>query len=168
MPTVDTDWPYDADQHDPLTKLRIPVTSAHPQWRYVATFDRHSGQRPTDAEAAQLGSFIQQYIAFFFNDWYKGKLRKLPLDVDSGCVTKTFHKWADGGWSYRVSTWECGPFWVPEGPSRRAQTTDPLGPLSLAEVMDRVHTFGTHGPTAAWASWKAEHPDVFPAVKDSA
>lgn len=28
--TETTEWPYDADRDDPLTKLRIPVTSAHP------------------------------------------------------------------------------------------------------------------------------------------
>lgn len=61
-------WKYDADEHDPLTKLRIPVTSAHPGWTYTACFDRESEQRPTDAEALMIASFIEQYQERWFGD----------------------------------------------------------------------------------------------------
>ena len=47
------EWKFDADQHDPLTALRIPVTSFSPCWKYTATLDRESEARPTDLEAAQ-------------------------------------------------------------------------------------------------------------------
>lgn len=111
-------WPYgtDADEHDPLTKLRIPVTGAHPAWRYIATFDRDSEARPTDREAAQLASYIEQYKVHFFgaDGWYKRKLEEKPLDVDA--VTRIFHKWGEGDWSYRVDTWQYGPFWCRSPP----------------------------------------------------
>ncbi|MFJ4785062.1 hypothetical protein [Streptomyces sp. NPDC088794] len=64
-------WPFgtDAIQHDPLTALRIPVvTSFNPMWKYVAAYidvDRSrfswgSQERPTDAEASMLASFIEE------------------------------------------------------------------------------------------------------------
>src|SRR5438128_3530974 len=119
-------WPFgtDADEHDPLTKLRIPVTGAHPMWRYIATFDRDSEARPTDLEAVQLASYIEQYKVYFFgaDGWYKRKLEEKPLDVDA--VTRIFHKWGDGDWSYRIETWTSGPFWVPMAPSSRGGQYD--------------------------------------------
>lgn len=33
-----TPWPYDAIEDDPLTALRIPVTSSHPRRAYLAAF----------------------------------------------------------------------------------------------------------------------------------
>ena len=51
MTDTATNWPYDARQDDPLTKLRIPVVhSSHPEWNYITAFDASNGQRPTDAE----------------------------------------------------------------------------------------------------------------------
>lgn len=164
MTTTDTTWPYDADQHDPLTALRIPVTSAFPGWRYTATFDRESEQRPTDLEATQLASFIEQYKRHWFNDRYIAKLNERPFDTDA--VTKIFHKWADGDWSYRVDTWQYGPFWVPVAPWQRSGEngdTSRLGPLALVQVMDRTHGIGTDYPSKHWMDWKAQYPEVFPA-----
>lgn len=154
-------WPYDADQHDPLTALRIPVTSAHPRWRYTATFDRESEVRPTDLEAAQLASFIEEYREYWFNDRYKAKLSERPFDTDAKTVI--FHKWAENDWSYRRDSWEYGPFWVPVAPRLRGgeyDVKDWRPPLTLVQVMDRIHTIGD-GPMPHWVEWKATHPDVF-------
>ncbi|GLP64300.1 hypothetical protein TUSST3_09200 [Streptomyces sp. TUS-ST3] len=157
-------WPFgtDADEHDPLTKLRIPVTGQHPMWRYIATFDRESEARPTDLEAAQLASYIEQYKDYFFNDCYKAKLLERPLDVDA--VTRIFHKWGEGDWSYRVVTWDYGPFWVPVAPRSRGGRFDTakLGPLTLVQVMDRDKHMHTEYPSKDWLDWKAAHPEVFP------
>jgi len=158
-------WPFgtDADEDDPLTALRIPVTGQHPGWRYIATFDRESEARPTEAEAAQLASYIEQYKDYFFNDWYKAKLLERPLDVDA--VTRIFHKWGEDDWSYRVVTWEYGPFWVPAAPRLRGGQYDDskLGPLPLVQVMDRDHQMHSEYPSKSWAAWKASHPEIFPA-----
>ncbi|MFJ6729391.1 hypothetical protein ACIQPQ_31265 [Streptomyces sp. NPDC091281] len=159
-----TAWPFgtDADEHDPLTALRIPVTGAHPVWRYIATFDRDSEARPTDLEAAQLASYIEHYKEYWFNDSYKAKLMKRPLDVDA--VTRIFHKWGDNDWSYRVDTWQYGPFWVPRAPRLRGSRYDEVktGPLTLAQVMDRDRGMDSEYPSKPWAEWKAAHPEVFP------
>lgn len=160
-------WPYDADQHDPLTKLRIPVTSAYPDWRYIATFDRESEQRPTDAEALMLASYIEQYKVYFFgaDGWYKRKLEEKPFDTDA--VTRIFHKWGANDWSYRVETWRYGPFWVPVGPNSRGGKYDEakLGALGLEQVMDRCHNMESAYPSKEWAQWKADHADVFGGVR---
>lgn len=161
-----TAWPFgtDADENDPLTKLRIPVTGAHPMWRYIATFDRDSEARPTDSEAAQLASYIEHYKVYFFgaDGWYKRKLEEKPLDVDA--VTRIFHKWGDDDWSYRVDTWTSGPFWVPMQPRSRGGQYDTIkiGPLTLVQIMDRDKHMHTEYPSKAWADWKAAHPEVFP------
>lgn len=157
-----TDWPYDAKRDDPLAKLRIPVASAYPEWRYILVFDRESEKRPTDLEAQQLASFIEQYKRYFFNDWYIGKLEERPFDCDA--VTKVFHKWGDDDWSYRVVTWERGPFWVPVAPRLRGGEYDypqVTGPMNLLAVMDRTHGVGAEYPSNHWLEWKAAHPEVF-------
>lgn len=166
-----TSWKYDADRDDPLANLRIPVTSAHPDWRYIACFDRESEARPTDLEAAQLASYIEQYKVYFFgaNSWYKRKLEEQPFDADA--VTRVFHKWADDDWSYRVDTWQYGPFWVPLAPRFRGgefaahlyADEAAIGPLTLVQVMDRDKHMHTEYPSKDWATWKAVHPEVFPA-----
>ncbi|UQA91212.1 hypothetical protein [Streptomyces halobius] len=160
-----TDWPFaeDADRDDPLTRLRIPVTGVHPRWRYVACFDRESEDRPTDAEAAMLASFIREYIEHWFNQGYQRRLAERALDVDSGCNTVIFHKWGPDDWSYRLDSWQYGPFWVPVAPRLRGGQHDYRGPwkLSLVDVMDHKHTIGDE-PLPRSAQWKAAHPDVFP------
>lgn len=174
--TAVTDWPFgtDAKQDDPLTVLRIPVVdSFNPGWKYVAAYiDVDSGpyswgsaERPTDREAAMIASFIEEYKNYFFNDSYKAKLLERPLDVDSGCNTTVFVKYAEDDWGFRRCSWIYGPTYVPVGPKQRGGKYDEdkqPGPLSLEQVMDRAHTIGD-GPMPHWVQWKADHPDVFPA-----
>ncbi|MGP4085467.1 hypothetical protein [Streptomyces sp. KR55] len=165
------DWPFDedADRDDPLAKLRIPVTGVHPRWRYIACFDRESEAWPTDAEAKMLASFIREYIEHWFNERYQQHLAERPLDVDGGCNTVIFHKWADDDWSYRLNSWEYGPFWVPVAPRLRGgqHNYKRLAKHSLVEVMDRKHTIGDES-LPRWLKWKAAHPDVFPAAHEDA
>lgn len=166
MPDTQTDWPYDADQHDPLTALRIPVTSHYPDWKYTACFHIDSEVRPTDLEARQLVSFIDEYREHWFNERWKAKLAERPFDIDSGNPTWIFHKWADGDWSYRVSTWRYGPVWVPVFPNHRGTEYDDRpawkAPMTLAQVMDQLRRSSSgDGVSARWLEWKLTHPDVF-------
>lgn len=176
--TAKTGWPFDAIQDDPLTALRVPVvTSFNPMWKYVAAYlnpveegpDYLKGppfgslERPTDAEAAMIASFIREYIEHWFNERYKRQLAERPLDVDSGCKTIVFIKYGRDDWGYRVTTWEYGHTFVPPPPSFRERHPEEAcgGPLSLLQVMDRKHTIGDDGPMRHWVEWKATHPDVF-------
>jgi hypothetical protein len=156
-----TDWPYDADQGDPLTELRIPVVCSHPRWCYLAAFDRDSEARPTDGEARMLASFLQEYIERWYgNGSFRARLAERPFDIDGGANGLVFHKWAVDDWGYRRRTWQTGPVFWPGGPwlaSRR-------GPLSLDAVFDHIHSFGDRGPAPRWVAWKAAHPDVFHAT----
>lgn len=169
------DWPFgtDADRDDPLTALRIPVVSSfNPQWKYVAAlmavdtsrYSWGSAERPTDAEAAMIASFIREYITHWFRESYQHKLAQRPLDVDSGCNTVVFCKYGPDDWAYRRMSWEYGPLFVPEPPHMK----DRQGPLSLEQVMDRVHTIGDDGPMPRWTTWRADHPEVFPATQQTA
>jgi hypothetical protein len=166
------DWPFgtDADRDDPLTALRVPVTGTFPGWKYVACFDRESEVRPTDGEARMLASFIQEYLHQWFNERYIAKLAERALDVDSCNNTVIFHKWAEDDWSYRLWSWQYGPFWVPVAPRLRGGEYDYpkcAGPLSLLQVMDRKHTIGDE-PLSHWSEWKAAHADIFPAAHPDA
>jgi len=171
-------WPFgtDAIQDDPLTALRIPVvTSFNPAWRYVAaylgtsadtgnTFDPPwpfaSAERPTDAEAQMLVSFLLEHRNYWFgNEGYARKMDQRPLDIDSGWNTTVFIKYGVDDWGYRRCSWIYGPTFVPGpagSPSREA-----TGQLSLEQVMDRVHTI-TDKPMTNWLQWKADHPEIFP------
>ena len=174
--TAVTDWPFgtDAIQDDPLTELRIPVvTSFNPSWHYVAAYlgtNEDTGQdwnppwpfasaeRPTDAEAQMLVSFLQEHRHYWFgNQGYARKMDQRPLDVDSGWNTTVFIKYGADDWGYRRCSWIYGPTFVPEPPSFK----DRRGPLSLEQVMDRVHSWGDE-PSPRWQQWKAAHPEVFP------
>jgi hypothetical protein len=172
---IHPNWPFgtDAKQDDPLTALRIPVvTSFNPGWKYVAAYidvDRSpyswgSQERPTDTEAAMIASFIEEYKHHWFNDSYKAKLLQRPLDIDSGCNTTVFVKYAADDWGYRRCSWEYGPLFVPVGPKQRGGEYDQdkqPGPLTLEQVMDRSHTIVGDKPMQHWIDWKAAHPDVF-------
>lgn len=151
-----TDWPYDADRDDPLTALRIPVTSAWPGWAYIVSFDgaREIGSpaRPTDAEAAMLVSFLEHYIDYWYNESFKAKLKARPFDIDGGANGVTFHKYGDNDWAYRRRSWSMGPTFVP--------SWDRKEPLTLEQVMDRAHTF-VDEVSPRWLEWKAAHPEVF-------
>lgn len=160
----DQDWPYDADQHDPLTALRIPaVGSPWPRWHYIVAFDTgrldDEPQRPTDHEAQMLASFLQEYIDHWYNATWRHKLGERPFDIDGGANGVVFRKWGDDDWGYRRRTWEYGPTYVPAHPRIRGEKSP--GPLTLLQVMDRTHTFGDDGPMRRWVDWKAAHPDVF-------
>ncbi|BFP50065.1 hypothetical protein KCMC57_64330 (plasmid) [Kitasatospora sp. CMC57] len=166
MTTADTAWPYgtDVDRDDPLTALRIPVTGTHPGHSYTATFDRESEVRPTDAEAQMIASFIEEYQDRHFGN---GRWRKIqqakPFDMDC-YTTSIFHKWAADDWSYRCVTWTGGPFWAPVFPRQRGTDTDTAtikGPVTLEQLMDRIHSTGDE-PWPHWAAWKAQHPEAFP------
>jgi hypothetical protein len=166
-----TSWPFgtDAIQDDPLTALRIPVvTSFNPMWKYIAAYidvdtspySWGSQERPTDAEAAMLASYIDEYIAYFLGDRERERMRKRPLDVEGRVVTRIFVKYGVDDWGYRVVTWERGPLYVPQSPAMRERyPEEAVGPLSLEQVLDRAHDIYPD----RWIKWKADHPDVFPA-----
>lgn len=155
-------WEFDAPQDDPLTALRIPVTSSHPDWYYIVAFDRESEQRPTDAEAAMLVSFLEQYIDYWYNDSFKAKLAQRPFDVDGGANGVIFHKWAIDDWGYRRRTFERGWLFSVVPPALRDKYTDGIpGPLSLSALMDRIQSHGDDTPSPRWVAWKEAHPEVF-------
>ncbi|MFI8535402.1 hypothetical protein ACIGMX_34795 [Streptomyces aquilus] len=162
---ITNDWPFadDADRDDPLTKLRIAVTSSHPRWCYLVTFDRESLARPTDEEAAMLASYLEEYKAYWYGDsWYAAKLAERPLDVDSGANGVIFRKYATDDWGYRRRSWTRGPLYVPQSPGIRERYPDeaPLGPMSLVRVMDHAHSI-VGEVDDRWLKWKATHPEVF-------
>lgn len=177
-----TTWPFgtDADENDPLTKLRIPVvTSFNPGWHYVAAYLKPvvdgpdylkgppfgSNERPTDAEAQMLASFLLEHRHYWFgNQGYARKMDQRPLDIDSGWNTTVFIKYGADDWGYRRCSWTYGPTFVPPPPSYRERYPEETGggPLALERVMDRRHTICDE-PMEHWLDWKAAHPDVFPA-----
>ncbi|MEW2266925.1 hypothetical protein [Streptomyces sp. NPDC047868] len=175
-----THWPFgtDANENDPLTALRIPVvTSFNPEWKYVAAYiDVDTGkyswgsqERPTDAEAAMLASFIEEYKNHWFNQTYKARLLLRPLDVDSGCNTTIFVKYGENDWGYRLCSWEYGPMYVPTKPQSRGTEHEYAkhpGPLGLEQVMDLRHTVVDEA-MPHWLNWKATYPEVFPAVEQA-
>ncbi|MCX4809078.1 hypothetical protein OG601_46910 [Streptomyces sp. NBC_01239] len=183
--TATKSWPFgtDAKQDDPLTALRIPVVgSFNPEWRYVAaylgtnadtgsTWDPPwpfaSAERPTDAEAQMLASFLLEHRNYWFsNQGYTREMDKRPLDIDSGWNTTVFIKYGADDWGYRRCSWIYGHTFVPSSPNSRgtkyAHAKHP-GPLPLERVMDLVHTVGSDEPMAHWTAWKAAHPEIFPA-----
>lgn len=155
MPKPDfaAEWPYDADENDPLAAHRIPVVgSPHPWWNYiVALYDGSlfgsKNPRPTEQETRMLGSFLEEYKARWYGEGYLAVLAERPFDIDGGANGYTFQKYGEEGWGYRQRTWECGPQFV------RAH--------SLAALMDRVHSHGDDKTTPRWVAWKAVHPGVF-------
>lgn len=165
-----TDWPFgtDADRDDPLTALRIAVTGSHPRWYYLVAFDRESAVHPTDAEAAMLASYLEEYKTHWYGPddrhGYRYKLAQRPLDVDGGANGVIFRKWGDDDWGYRRQSWTRGPLYVPQSPRIRERYPDeaPFGPMTLVQVMDRAHTIVDHVHDR-WLKWKADHPEVFPA-----
>jgi hypothetical protein len=164
---AETDWPYDADEHDPLTALRIPVVgSAWPRWNYIVAFD--SGEldgeqtRPDERETAMLRLFLDEYIARWYSETWKARLAERPFDIDGGANGVTFRKWGPDDWGYRRRTWQYGPTYVPGPPRWRAKNPDEApGPLNLEQVMDRIHTVLDDEPAKSWVEWKAAHPNTF-------
>ena len=141
-------------RHCPLTALRIAVTGAHPMWCFLVGFDRESAKRPTDAEAAMLASYLEQYKTYWYGDgWYRGKLAERPLDVDGGANGVTFHKYGTDDWGYRRRTWQYPSGFMPAPPWAENRE----GPLTLEQVMDLAHSTWPE----RWLDWKAAHPEVF-------
>jgi hypothetical protein len=99
----DTDWPFDADQNDPLAKLRIPVvSSAYPSYKYevalcVGDLWHDPPLRPTDREAGMIASYID-YRRAWYNAGWQQKMLARPLDVDSGTNTVILLKRGDDDW----------------------------------------------------------------------
>lgn len=152
------DWPYDADRDDPLTKLRIPVTSSHPDWAYTATFDRvsefGSAERPTDGEANMIASYIEFYRTWWYTPHWQAKLLERPFDIDGSVNTLILHKYGTDDWAYRRATWRDGPRFVPD--------YDRDEKLPLVRVLDRAMGSGAgRHPHTEWEAWKAAHPEVF-------
>ena len=158
-------WPYDAAERDPLTALRIPVTGPSPQWYYTVALDvsdvpyiQGAALRPDGHETVQLASFLEFQLSTL-SAGYRAKLRERPFDIGVNNATRVFRKWAPGDWSYRLSSWEAGPFYSPPGPGLRE--TDVR--LSLVRVLDRAeYSDGRNGsPNLRWLEWKAARPGVF-------
>lgn len=154
----DSSWNYhDADQHDPLSALGIPVTGSHPEYYYLSSFDRDSECRPTDDEAIMLSSWIgyqrSLYKSYFVQEWFRDR----PLDVvPGGHNTVVFHKWSRDNWGYRRTTYTSGPIFWPGSPN----INQPGGHRSLIEVLDYIKTVCGE-VTEDWITWKIEHPEIF-------
>jgi hypothetical protein len=161
-------WPFgdDADREDPLTELRIAVTSAYPGWAFLVAFDRESEARPTDLEAAQLRSYLDEYIFHWYTPSYRAELSRRALDVDGGAIGVVLHKWGEDDWGYRRQSYTLGHRFTVNPPGLRGGPFDDgmPGPLSLERLMDRMHAFGSHDVSERWRQWKSNHPDVFPSV----
>lgn len=169
-------WPFetDAKRDDPLTALRIAVVnSSHPMWCYLVAYldvdsgpyDLGSAERPTDAEARLLASYLEQYKAYWYNESYIARMAERLLDVDGGANGVVFIKYGPDDWGYRRRTWTMGPMFVPGSPRYRQGWPEEkqIGPLSLAQLMDHIHGHNLSGGMCEhWAQWKADHPDVFP------
>lgn len=155
----DEDWPFDADRADPLAALRIPVVrSAYPDWKYEVCLmiDEAEGAlrpsvRPDDAEVRQVAAYID-YRMEYYNEGWKAKMRRRPLDVDSSTNTVTLRKRPDGGWCYRRWTWTTGPMMVPP----------PGEVLTLEALLDRINDIVPE----KWQAFKAAHPEAFGEVVD--
>lgn len=160
-------WPFDADRDDPLTAHRIAVTSSHPGWRYLVSFDRESEARPTDHEVRLLVSYLDEYKhRWYGNGSYRRAMERRPLDVDGAANGVVFHKYGNDDWGYRRQSWTLGPLYVPQHPRVRETKDAPLGPLSLAALMDHIHTICDE-PMRSWVEWKAAHPDLFGTLEAS-
>jgi len=155
-------WPFDADRDDPLTGLRIAVASSHPSWCFLVSFDRESEARPTDAEAAMLRSFLDEYKDHWYGDGsYRRQMEARPLDVDGGANGVIFHKWGPDDWGYRRRSYERGYLFSVVPPALRGRYKDGIpGPLSLPALLDRINGW-TDRPAPRWEAWKAAHPEVF-------
>jgi hypothetical protein len=155
-------WPFDAPQDDPLTAHRIPVTSSHPRWYYLVSFDGESAERPTEREMAMLVSFLDEYKDHWYGDnSYRRAMEQRPFDVDGGANGVVFHKWGTDDWGYRRHSYERGYLFSVVPPALRDLYDDGVrGPLSLLALMDRIHTM-VDEPMPRWVAWKVAHPDVF-------
>jgi hypothetical protein len=152
-------WKWDADQRDPLTVRRVPVTPPWPVHGYFAAFDKESPRRPTEAEVRQ----IQSFIAEARQDWevaIRGaELENDPFDWFPGYNTVVLHKYATGDWAYRRKNWVAKPHLYPASPRGRRPSKQPM---TLVQIMDYIRVDpGIDGISPDWLKWKAERPEVF-------
>lgn len=156
----DEDWPFDdADQHDPLAALRIPVTGAHPGCGYLAAY---AGQaepllrwpRPDEAEAAILASYID-YLRGKYPEYVQRRMLAQPLDTGD-LSALVFAKRATGDWAYRRAHWTEGVFWWP-----LPEHCEGGRSIALVPLLDHVEKNGGTTEAPEWAAWKSEHPDIF-------
>lgn len=149
-PAVETDpWTYDAPQYHPLTALRIPVTGAYPDFRYLVAFDRASAMLPSQAELRMLVSYLDK-VRSYFNDTWQAQMLSRPFDTDGGQNTIIFHKRGPGDWAYRRISWTGGPEFVPVS-----------GPVFLEALLDQVTHNRPDDPNPIWVKWKRDHADAF-------
>lgn len=157
-------WPFgsDADRNDPLTELRIPVTGAYPGFCYLLAFHRASAQRPTEHEVQLLQAMRRYLIEFSVDRRQRAVLGDRALDVELGFDTFVFHKWGAGDWGYRQRSWVVDVTFGPPHPSYRERYLKPdaARACTLAQLLDRINTAGGM-LIGHWATWKADHPDVF-------
>jgi hypothetical protein len=151
-------WPFeDADQHDPLAALRIPVVrNPFPHWKYevalVITADDLWGPalRPDDAEVRQITAFLEYRMQYYNENW-KAKMHRRSLDVDGTTNTVTLMKRGDSDWRYQKATWQHGPWPFYDMPER----------FSLEALLDHINDYGSE-PNPKWRAWKTAHPEAFP------
>lgn len=161
--TVDlTPYAEDGVQNRPLSlEMRVPIiTTPYPRWSYitaivVAGWPWHESPEPSDDEIRMIGSFHEEYCSYWYGPphtgWRGRDMDKRLFDIDGGAVGVLFTKYPNGGWGYRLRTWQYGPTFVP----RLDEDSMPL-----VAVMDRKHSIG--GVVGdRWQQWKANHPEVF-------
>ena len=167
--TETAEWPYDARRDDPLTALRIPVVgSPYPGWRYEVCLligepdgfgpDGLWGPalRPDDAEVRQIVAYIG-YRMEYYNESWKARMRRRPLDIDGTTNTVVLRKRGAGDWCYRRCSWVTGPFMVP---------TPDQEHLDLERLLDSIHHYGDDNPCQKWLDWKAAHAEAFSSGED--
>ncbi len=159
------DWPFeDADQNDRLAALRIPVVrNPYPRWKYEvcvvingpdeAEISVWEGLRPDDREVKQILAELD-YRMDWYNESWKAKMRKRPLDVDSGTNTLILQKFGEGDWRYRRMTFEHG-MWPFYNMTER---------FTLEAPLDHINDFGST-PNEKWREHKAKYPEAFGEVR---
>lgn len=134
---------------DRILKHRVPVVHAHENGYPAGVWDA-TNVEITDLELRQLRS----YIAFvmtrcIYKESFGLEVLKKPLPfIDWMANTLVFAK-SETGWSYRRASWTIGPYFVP-GIDKG---------MPLADVIERAEDLIPE----RWVTWKAEHPEEFPA-----
>jgi hypothetical protein len=159
-------WPFaEADQHDPLAALRIPVVrTSHPRWKYEVALVVGSeddtlwapGLRPDEAEVRQIVAELEWRMTYY-NEGWKAKMRRRPLDVDGTTNTVILQKFGEGDWRYRRASFEHG-MWPFFNSGKR---------LTLEHLLDHINDYGSE-PNPKWREFKAAHPEAFPVAAPAA
>lgn len=156
------DWPFDADQADPLAALRIPVVrKPYPDWKYEVCLVVNDPEdpcdpplwgvalRPDEAEVRMITAELEWRMTYY-NEGWKARMRRRPLDVDGTTNTVILQKFGDGDWRYRRASFEHGmwPFFSME---QR---------FTLEALLDHINDYGGE-PNPRWRAFKAAHPEAF-------